>query len=59
MDIQELISETLEETISAIYTEKGITTGDISPMQAMQWDEITKAAAALFSELIEQNKGDL
>ena len=58
MNMQELISLSLEETLSEIYTEMGITTGDISPMQAMQWNEITEAAAALFHELIEQNKGD-
>ena len=58
MDIKKQISEALEETLSNIYTEMGIKTGDISPMQAVQWDEITKAAAALFHELIEQNKED-
>ena len=59
MNLQEVISLSLEETLSEIYTEMGITTGDISPIQAMQWDEITQAAAALFSELIAQNKGDI
>jgi hypothetical protein len=58
MELQELISLSLEETLTEIYDQLGITTGDISPIQAMQWNEITQAAAALFSELIEQNKGD-
>jgi len=58
MEIKKQISEALEETLYNIYTEMGITTGDISPMQSVQWDEITKTAAILFHELIEQNKGD-
>ena len=59
MDIQKIISDSLEETLSNIYTDLGIETGDISPVQLMQLDEITKKAADLFHELIEQNKGDL
>lgn len=59
MDIKKLISDSLEETLSAIYTEMGINTGDISPMQLIKWDEITQEAAVLFSELIKQNMEDL
>ena len=58
MEMQELISLSLEETLAEIYTEMGIETGDISPMQSVKWDEITRTAADLFLELIEQNKGD-
>jgi len=57
MDIQKRIDEALEKTLENIYTEKGINTGDISPPQLMEWDKITRQAAALFAELIEQNKG--
>ena len=58
MDIQKLIDEALENTLADIYTKKGINTGDITPLQALKWDEIIKQTAALFAELIEQNKGD-
>ena len=57
MDIQNRISEALEKTLETLYTENGINTGDISPPQLMEWDKITQRAAALFAELIEQNKG--
>ena len=59
MELQELISLSLEETLAEIYTEMGINTGDISPMQLIKWDEITQEAAVLFSELIKQNMEDL
>lgn len=55
MDLQELISLSLEETLSEIYTELGITTGDITPLQASHWNIITEATANLFTELIKQN----
>ena len=55
MDLQELISLSLEETLSEIYTEMGITTGDITPLQASHWNIITQATANLFTELIKQN----
>jgi hypothetical protein len=58
MNLQELISLSLEETLSEIYTEMGITTGDITPLQARHWDIITQATANLFQELIKQNMGD-
>ena len=58
MDIQERISFVLENLLTDIYTEKGIETGDITPGQLLEWYEITRKAAALFGELIEQNKGE-
>lgn len=58
MELQELISLSLEETLSEIYTEMGITTGDITPLQARHWDIITEATANLFKELIKQNMED-
>ena len=58
MNIQTRIDEALENLLADIYTEKGINTGDITPLQALKWDDITKQAAALFAELTEQNKGD-
>ncbi len=58
MEMQELISLSLEETLAEIYTEMGITTGDITPLQARHWDIITQATANLFTELIKENMGD-
>lgn len=58
MDIQKRIDEALESVLADIYTENGITTGDITPLQSLKWDEITKEAAALFAALIDQNKGE-
>lgn len=58
MNLQELISLTLEEALTQIYDEMGITTGDISPLQARHWDIITQATANLFEEIIKDNMGD-
>jgi hypothetical protein len=58
MDIQNRISKVLENELATIYTELEINTGDISPLQSLQWDEITKKAADLFAELLEQNEGE-
>ena len=55
MNLQELISLSLEETLTQIYDEMGIKTGDITPLQARHWDIITQATANLFQELIKQN----
>lgn len=45
MDIKKRISLALENLLTDIYTEKGINTGDITPLQALKWDDITKQAA--------------
>lgn len=58
MELQELISLSLEETLAEIYTEMGIKTGDITPLQAQLWNEITETAADLFTVLIRQNMGE-
>lgn len=58
MTIQERISLALENLLTDIYNEKGIETGDITPFQLMQWNDLTKETATLFAELIEQNKGE-
>lgn len=58
MDIQERISLALENLLTDIYTEKGIETGDITPFQLKNWNDITKETAVLFAELIDQNKGE-
>ena len=58
MAIQERISLALENLLTDIYNEKGIETGDITPLQLMKWNNLTKETATLFADLIEQNKGD-
>lgn len=58
MAIQERISLALENLLTDIYNEKGIETGDITPLQLMKWNNLTKETATLFADLIDQNKGD-
>ena len=57
-NLKEKISEGLERTLSDIYDELGILTGDISPEQSLIWDQICEQAAELFEALIEQNSPD-
>ena len=57
MNIQTRIDEALENLLADIYTEQGINSGDITPLQALKWNELTKEAAALFADLIKQNVG--
>jgi len=54
-ELKERISGSLESSLSDIYDELGITTGDISPDQDLVWDEICEKAAELFEVLIRQN----
>jgi hypothetical protein len=55
-ELKARISEALESELAKIYEEKGITSGDITPEQLLEWERITAAAADLFSQLIEQNE---
>ena len=57
MDIQTRIDEALENLLADIYTEQGINSGDITPLQALKWNELTKETATLFADLIKQNAG--
>ncbi len=54
--LQQRIDETLENLLSEIYDEQGIQTGDISPEQSINWENLTINFSTLFFELIEQNK---
>ena len=56
MNLQARISAALESELSAIYDELGITNGDISPSDLVEWESVTNSAALLFSKLIEFNK---
>ena len=55
-NLKRRISEALEFELEAIYAEHDITSGDIDPLQHLEWERITTATANLFAELIEQNK---
>jgi hypothetical protein len=55
-NLKKRISEALENELAAIYEEQNIQSGDIDPLQHLEWDRITTATANLFAELIEQNK---
>lgn len=50
------ISEALESELSTIYEEQNIESGDIDPLQLLEWERLTTEMAKLFIELIEQNK---
>lgn len=54
--LESRISEALENELTAIYNELGIQTGDITPPQFLEWERLAQEAAALFLELINQNK---
>jgi hypothetical protein len=55
-ELKARIDEILENGLSEIYEEMGITTGDITPEQMQEWERITAAAADLFAQLIAQNE---
>lgn len=50
------ISDMMESELSYIYDEEGIKSGDISPLQYLEWQRLTNEITSLFLELIEQNK---
>lgn len=56
MDLKNRISAALEGELSAIYEELGITNGDITPSDFIEWESLTSSAALLFERLIEFNK---
>lgn len=53
--IQEKINNALERELSNIYEYLGITSGDISPRDLLEWDRITEEIATLFQALIAWN----
>lgn len=54
-DVKVEIDESLEATLSKLYKKYGIRTGDISPMQLIEWDRCVDKVSKLFGELIESN----
>lgn len=55
-ELAERINDALEAELGRIYEELRIESGDISPLDALEWDEVTAKAAYLFEKLIEQNR---
>lgn len=55
-DMKTRISDTLEHELGTIFDELGISTGDITPLQHLEWERLTQEMANLFKNLIDQNK---
>lgn len=55
-ELTQRISDALEAELAKIYDERGITSGDISPLESLEWDEVTAKTAYLFERLIERNE---
>jgi hypothetical protein len=53
--IQERISNALETELAKIYDELGVSSGDISPLDLLEWDALTEEMATLFQALIAWN----
>lgn len=53
--IQTRISNALEAELSKIYDELGVSSGDISPNDFLEWERITEEATTLFQALIAWN----
>lgn len=54
-EIKTRIDSALENELGNIYNDLKIQTGDISPLDSLEWDRITSEAAALFQRLIDYN----
>ena len=54
--MKERISNTLEHELGLIFDEVGIESGDITPLQHLEWERLTQEMATLFQTLIDQNK---
>jgi hypothetical protein len=49
------INEALEDLLSDLYNERGIESGDISPLMLLEWDDLTEKLDDLFQRLIDLN----
>ena len=56
--MRERINKALRILLGEIYQEKGITTGDIQPLQLVRWDNLVDDLTKLFTELITFNESD-
>ena len=55
-NLKQRIAAALENELTAIYEEQNIQSGDIDPLQHLEWERLTMETAKLFAELIAQNK---
>jgi hypothetical protein len=53
--IRARISDALEAELSKIYDELGVSSGDISPHDFLEWERLTEEMATLFQALIAWN----
>jgi hypothetical protein len=58
MELKNRISDALEAELSKIYNELRIESGDITPQQLLEWDQLTDEMATLFGRLIALNAGE-
>ena len=54
--MEDKINNALEALLYDIYTERGISLGDITTGQLKAWDDIVAKTAELFEQLIALNK---
>jgi hypothetical protein len=57
--IKSRLDSAVETTLTDIYTEEGISKGDITPEQSQVWDCCIKKLTGLFSKLVKQNTNTL
>lgn len=56
--LQARISLALEAELSEIYDQLGVSSGDISPWDSIEWDRLTEEMAILFQSLIDWNTNE-
>jgi hypothetical protein len=49
------INEALEDLLNDLYDERGIESGDITPLMLLEWDDLTEQLDDLFERLIDLN----
>ena len=54
--MEDRINNALEALLYDIYTERGVSSGDITTGQLKVWDDIVAKTAELFGQLIALNK---
>lgn len=57
-ELKERIAWALEAELLKIYNELRIDSGDISPLDSLEWDRLTNETATLFQRLIAWNSDD-
>ena len=54
-EIHVRIEDALNDLLAAMMEELDITTGDISPEQSSEWENIVERTARIFAAILEQN----